>query len=219
VDPGSAAQRAGIKPGDIIAYLGQVPTPTYQAFLAAMKPLSPGTNVVVLLRRMGTDMAIPVTLGTRPAAGTAPSVQSSPSVRSSHARRTQAGGPFAYRLHLGVGGFMTIPDPTFVAGADFWLTAGMRNGFQIGLQNTLFIEAGVFQHWVHAGIGGGSWFFGVGMVGNHGVNVSNNLNMSLLYAGKTRPNEISFSMGYSVVINFDAGAGYQLWTFGVGFGN
>jgi len=118
-----------------------------------------------------------------------------------------------------------MPDSSFFAAADFFVTGGMRRGLQAGLQSTMFIDGGVFQHWLLAGFGdnrhrGTNVFFGVGLAGNHGLNITNSLQMVLLMTlGKPRPNKFTITYGFSGLTNFSSGAGYVLVTLGASYGN
>jgi hypothetical protein len=138
---------------------------------------------------------------------------------------TQVGGPYSYRIQMGLGGLMTMPYRGFFAAADFFVTGGMRRGLQGGLQSTMFIDGGVFQHWLLAGYGGDgrkgtAVFFGVGLAGNHGLNITNSARIVILATlGKTRPNKLVFTLGFSVYHNFSMSDGYMLVTLGASYGN
>jgi putative serine protease PepD len=65
VQPGGAAAKAGLKPGDIIVAVNRVPTPTAQALSAVLATLRPGQSVDVTVRTSdGKTRTVKVTLGT-----------------------------------------------------------------------------------------------------------------------------------------------------------
>lgn len=64
VTPGGAADQAGLKAGDVITGLADVPTPTADALIAAVRFNAPGTQVTVDYQREGRTDTAQVTLGT-----------------------------------------------------------------------------------------------------------------------------------------------------------
>jgi putative serine protease PepD len=65
VQPGGAAAKAGLKPGDIIVAVNGVPTPTAQALDAVLATLRPGQTVDVTVHTSdGKTRTVKVTLGT-----------------------------------------------------------------------------------------------------------------------------------------------------------
>jgi putative serine protease PepD len=67
VQPGGPADKAGIRPGDLIEALGGVPTPTAEALLTALAMHKPGEKVdVALIHQNGQPATVSVTLGTQP---------------------------------------------------------------------------------------------------------------------------------------------------------
>ena len=67
VTPGGAAERAGLRAGDVIRKLGQAPTPDADALLSALAAADPGQRVELTITRSGQALSVPVTLGTLPA--------------------------------------------------------------------------------------------------------------------------------------------------------
>jgi putative serine protease PepD len=63
VEPGDAAEAAGIRPGDVIVAVDGKPTPTTEALGAVLAELQPGDKVPVTLLRGGSEMEVEVTLG------------------------------------------------------------------------------------------------------------------------------------------------------------
>jgi S1-C subfamily serine protease len=68
VTSGGAAERAGLRSGDIIQKLGPVPTPDAGTLLQALAAADPGQRVEVTITRAGQAATVAVTLGTLPAA-------------------------------------------------------------------------------------------------------------------------------------------------------
>jgi len=64
VNPGSPAERAGLKPGDIIKQVGDAMIPDASTFIVSIRSLTPGDAVVLSVMRNGKVIEIPVTLGT-----------------------------------------------------------------------------------------------------------------------------------------------------------
>ena len=67
VTPGGAAERAGLRSGDIIRKLGPEPTPDAGTLLQALAAADPGQRVEVTITRAGQEQTVQVTLGTLPA--------------------------------------------------------------------------------------------------------------------------------------------------------
>src|SRR5215469_9981762 len=67
VTPGGAAERAGLRAGDVIRKLGPAPTPDADALLSALAAADPGQRVELTITRSGQAHTVPVTLGTLPA--------------------------------------------------------------------------------------------------------------------------------------------------------
>src|SRR5262249_8853643 len=67
VTPGGAAERAGLRAGDVIRKLGPAPTPDADALLSALAAADPGQRVELTITRSGQALTVPVTLGTLPA--------------------------------------------------------------------------------------------------------------------------------------------------------
>jgi S1-C subfamily serine protease len=67
VTSGGAAERAGLRAGDIIRKLGPAPTPDAGTLLQALAAADPGQRVEVTITRAGQADTVPVTLGTLPA--------------------------------------------------------------------------------------------------------------------------------------------------------
>jgi len=66
VTPGGAAERAGLRAGDVISKLGPAPTPDAGALLSALAAADPGQRVELTITRSGQAHTVPVTLGTLP---------------------------------------------------------------------------------------------------------------------------------------------------------
>jgi len=67
VTPGGAAERAGLRAGDVIRKLGPAPTLDADALLSALAAADPGQRVELTITRSGQALTVPVTLGTLPA--------------------------------------------------------------------------------------------------------------------------------------------------------
>jgi len=67
VTPGGAAERAGLRAGDVISKLGPTPTPDAGALLSALAAADPGQRVELTIIRSGQAHTAAVTLGTLPA--------------------------------------------------------------------------------------------------------------------------------------------------------
>jgi S1-C subfamily serine protease len=67
VQKGGPADKAGIKPGDVIVQVGGTPTPNTEALSQALTQFKPGQSVKVkLVRRNGQRVTVTVKLGTAP---------------------------------------------------------------------------------------------------------------------------------------------------------
>jgi S1-C subfamily serine protease len=67
VQPGGPAEKAGIRPGDLIEAIGGQPTPTTDALLTVLATHKPGDKVdVSLIRQGGRPATVSVTLGSQP---------------------------------------------------------------------------------------------------------------------------------------------------------
>ena len=64
VTPGGAAERAGLRAGDVISKLGLAPTPDAAALLSALAAADPGQRVELTITGSGQPHTVPVTLGT-----------------------------------------------------------------------------------------------------------------------------------------------------------
>jgi S1-C subfamily serine protease len=64
VTPGGAAERAGLRAGDVISKLGPAPAPDAAALLSALAAAGPGQRVELTITRSGQPHTVPVTLGT-----------------------------------------------------------------------------------------------------------------------------------------------------------
>ena len=59
-----AAERAGLRAGDVISKFGPAPTPDAAALLSALAAADPGQRVELTITRSGQAHTVPVTLGT-----------------------------------------------------------------------------------------------------------------------------------------------------------
>lgn len=66
VRDGAAAQRAGLRFGDVIRRIGDRDLRSLEDMAAALKPLRAGDRVEIVIRRDDREMALPVVLGKRP---------------------------------------------------------------------------------------------------------------------------------------------------------
>ena len=66
VTSGGGAERAGLRPGDVIKSIGGVQIPDTTALTQALAAAEPGDQVTVTISRDGQDRDIPVTLGELP---------------------------------------------------------------------------------------------------------------------------------------------------------
>jgi serine protease Do len=69
VERTSPAARAGLRPGDTILMLNGERIVSARNLIRAVAAVSPGTSVVLSVRRQGREIEIPVTVGLRPAEG------------------------------------------------------------------------------------------------------------------------------------------------------
>jgi len=65
VSPGSAAEKAGLKKGDIIIKLGQTPVTDLMQYSAVLKTFKPGDTTTVVYTRDGTEHTAQITLAAR----------------------------------------------------------------------------------------------------------------------------------------------------------
>jgi putative serine protease PepD len=63
VDPGGPADKAGIKPGDVITVVGAVSVTDTGSLEAVLAKSKPGDTVPVQVNRAGTTSTVKVTLG------------------------------------------------------------------------------------------------------------------------------------------------------------
>jgi len=66
VTSGGPADRAGLRPGDVIKTAGGTPTPDTQALAGALAAADPGDQVTLSVTRGGQDMDVKLTLGQLP---------------------------------------------------------------------------------------------------------------------------------------------------------
>ncbi len=67
ISPGTAAEAAGLKPGDVITELGGKPVRTVAELRSTIATFKPGDKVTVKVVRDGETTSVEATLGTRPA--------------------------------------------------------------------------------------------------------------------------------------------------------
>jgi len=67
VYPGSPAEQAGMRVGDIVATFGAFPVESVAEMLAIVARSAPGATIELGLRRKGAELALSVVLGARPA--------------------------------------------------------------------------------------------------------------------------------------------------------
>jgi len=65
VMPGSAAEAAGIRAGDVVVALAGAEVADLRQYSAALKALEPGDEVTVTLLRGGEEITVTATLGAR----------------------------------------------------------------------------------------------------------------------------------------------------------
>jgi S1-C subfamily serine protease len=63
VEPGSAAAKAGLRPGDVVTAVGDRPVTTSTELTAAVRSQAPGEDVTLTVRRGGESRTVEVTLG------------------------------------------------------------------------------------------------------------------------------------------------------------
>jgi S1-C subfamily serine protease len=66
VEPQGPADRAGVKPGDVLVAVGGKPVADPQAMLNAVAALRPGAKVPLALKRQGKDVQVDVEIARRP---------------------------------------------------------------------------------------------------------------------------------------------------------
>ncbi|MBL8738493.1 MAG: PDZ domain-containing protein [Planctomycetes bacterium] len=114
VIPNSPAAVAGLRVGDVLLAVGDRATPDREAFVTALEGHGPGATVVLRLRRDGTEQAVTVTLGKRPASSApppaatttpaAPRQRPAPQVEVAPVRPAQPGDHTQGRgVYLGIG--------------------------------------------------------------------------------------------------------------------
>jgi len=60
------ADKAGVKPGDVLVSIDGKPIADPQGVLNAVTLITPGSAAKVKLKRKGQDLELPVTIGRRP---------------------------------------------------------------------------------------------------------------------------------------------------------
>jgi S1-C subfamily serine protease len=63
VDPGGAAERAGIMPGDVITRVGNTPVSSGQNIMLEIRNAKPGETLMIEIFREGQLLELPTTLG------------------------------------------------------------------------------------------------------------------------------------------------------------
>jgi serine protease DegQ len=63
---GSPADKAGIKPGDVLVKVGGKNVKDAQVMLELIAALQPGKQLALHLKRDGRDLAVDITIGKRP---------------------------------------------------------------------------------------------------------------------------------------------------------
>jgi len=63
---GGPADKAGVKPGDVLLQVGDKPVAGTPSMLNVVAALTPGSHARLKLRRAGKDMSVEVVVGTRP---------------------------------------------------------------------------------------------------------------------------------------------------------
>jgi S1-C subfamily serine protease len=66
VSPGSAADAAGVEPGDLISEIDGTEVQSSADLVSALRSKQPGDQVTVTVERSGQQLELPVTLGNRP---------------------------------------------------------------------------------------------------------------------------------------------------------
>jgi S1-C subfamily serine protease len=61
VRPGSPAERAGLKAGDLVTRLGKTPVKNVYDYTYALGELRAGEEVEIMIRRDGRDMTLKIT--------------------------------------------------------------------------------------------------------------------------------------------------------------
>ena len=65
VTPGSPAEKAGLREGDVLLKLGDAEVTDLRAFSEALKQLAPGQTVAATVRRGDEEMVVEVTVTAR----------------------------------------------------------------------------------------------------------------------------------------------------------
>lgn len=66
VQPGSAAEKAGLKAGDVVTKVGDTPVSNFTDLVARIGTYAPGENVTLTVTTGGDTRTVPVTLGSTP---------------------------------------------------------------------------------------------------------------------------------------------------------
>ena len=66
VVPGSAAERGGLREGDVIVRIADLSLGSFDDLRGALKKRKPGDRVELVVLRDGADRTVPVTLDARP---------------------------------------------------------------------------------------------------------------------------------------------------------
>ena len=66
VVPGGPADKAGVKPGDVLLSVGDKPVKDYPTTLEAIAALNPDTTAVLKVQRESRELNLPVNVGLRP---------------------------------------------------------------------------------------------------------------------------------------------------------
>ena len=66
VEPGGPADKAGVKPGDVLVSIDGKPIADPQGVLNAVTGIAPGSTARVKMKRKGQDLEIAVAVGRRP---------------------------------------------------------------------------------------------------------------------------------------------------------
>jgi S1-C subfamily serine protease len=66
VSPGSPAEKGGLRGGDVLVRFGEKEIRNIYDYTYALGERRPGDVVVLVVRREGKEVSLPVTLGSRP---------------------------------------------------------------------------------------------------------------------------------------------------------
>ena len=66
VIPETAAEKAGVEAGDILLAVNDEPINSREEFIILVSSLEPGAEVVVMLKRSGSELSLKTNLGPRP---------------------------------------------------------------------------------------------------------------------------------------------------------